>query len=135
MEFTTVQTVNMEKVMLSEIQDPRQIENEGPRRWFTDEYFDLIVWYDKEGTAVTGFQLCYDRGYQERALTWRTDQGFTHERIDDGELSGRMKMTPVLVPDGAFDHISIAERFRRSSGQIDAEIREFVHDKVIHYRP
>jgi hypothetical protein len=125
----------MEKVMLSEIQDPRQIENEGLRRWFTDEYFDLIVWYEKDGTEVTGFQLCYDRGYKERALTWRRGEGFNHERIDDGELPGRMKMTPVLVPDGVFDHTSIAERFRRSSGQIDPEIQEFVYEKVIHYKP
>jgi hypothetical protein len=125
----------MEKVMLSEIKDSRQIENEGPRRWFTDEYFDLIVWYEKKGKAVAGFQLCYDRGYKERALTWRRGEGFNHERIDDGELPGRMKMTPVLVPDGVFDHTSIAERFHRSSGQIDPEIRDLVYEKVIHYKP
>jgi len=135
MEDTTVRTKNMEKVMLSEIQNPRQIGNEGPRRWFTDEDFDLILWYEKEGTGVTGFQLCYDKGRKERALTWWNGQGFTHKRIDDGEVPGRMKMTPVLVRDGAFDHTSIAERFRCSSGQIDPEIREFVYDKMMHYKP
>jgi len=31
--------------MLSEIEHTRQIPNEGYRRWFTDESFDLIVWY------------------------------------------------------------------------------------------
>ena len=123
----------MEKVMLIEIENPRQIENEGPRRWFTDKYFDLIVWYEKKGKAITGFQLCYDKGRMERALTWRPNLGFSHERIDDGDWPGRMKMTPILVPDGAFDHTSIAERFRRSSRKIDPEIGEFVYQKVMHY--
>ena len=121
--------------MLHEIPNPRQIAGEGPRRWFSDEYFDLIVWYEKEATAVTGFQLCYDKGQNERALTWRRGEGFSHQRIDDGEIPGRAKMTPVLVPDGVFDRNSIAERFLHSSGQIDPEIRDLVYKKVMHYNP
>ena len=34
--------------MLTEIQNARQIAGEGVRRWFTDDYFDLIVWYGEE---------------------------------------------------------------------------------------
>ncbi|UCF98712.1 MAG: hypothetical protein JSV89_04035 [Spirochaetaceae bacterium] len=119
--------------MLWEVRNPRQIKGEGPRRWFTDEYFDLIVWYEKDGAAVRGFQLCYDKGYNERALTWWRDGGFDHRRIDDGELPGRMKMTPVLVPDGAFDFTTIAERFQRNSEKIDPEIRSLVYDTVMRY--
>jgi len=40
--------------MLGEIRNVRQIEGEGTRRWFTDRYFDLIVWYDDSG-SLTGF--------------------------------------------------------------------------------
>jgi hypothetical protein len=122
-----------EKAVLFEVRNTRQIENEGLRRWFTDPYFDLIVWYDREGTAIAGFQLCYDKERDERALTWRRGQGFDHKRIDDGEVSGRMKMTPVLVPDGTFDYAAIAERFRRESRKIDPEVREFVHKKLTSY--
>ncbi len=42
--------------MIVEKKDARQIENEGFRRWFTDDFFDLIVWY--ENKEITGFQLC-----------------------------------------------------------------------------
>jgi hypothetical protein len=119
--------------MLSEIADPRQVPGEGRRRWFTDSYFDLIVWYEREGAAITGFQLCYDKEREERALTWRRSKGFDHKRIDDGDVTGRMKMTPVLIPDGAFDYSAIAEQFRRESETIDPEIRDFVHDKVMRY--
>jgi len=118
--------------MLFEIKNPRQIEGEGRRRWFADSYFDLIVWYGRAGD-LEGFQLCYDKGRDERALTWREDQGYAHERVDDGEVTGRAKMTPVLVPDGAFAHSAIAERFRTESAKIDPEIAGFVYDRLRGY--
>ena len=116
--------------MLNEIANLRQVSGEGFRRWFTDSYFDLIVWYEPGAKQIAGFQLCYDKERDERALTWRRGESFDHKRIDDGEVSGRIKMTPVLVPDGTFDYAAIAERFRRESENIDPEIREFVHNKL-----
>ena len=80
--------------MLTEIQNVRQIPGEGFRRWFSDNYFDLIVWYDDERKLV-GFQLCYDKDGRERALTWTHEHGFQHNRIDSGEIAGHIKMTPV----------------------------------------
>ena len=119
--------------MLNEIANLRQISEEGHRRWFTDSYFDLIVWYERDGTTLAGFQLCYDKEGEERALTWRRGKGFDHKRIDDGEVTGRMKMTPVLVPDGTFDYLVIAERFRRESEKIDPGIRKLVYEKLRNY--
>ena len=119
--------------MLYEIANPRQVPGEGRRRWFTDGYFDLIVWYEREGGGISGFQLCYDTGWKERALTWRRGKGYDHRRVDDGEVSGRMKMTPILVPDGIFDYRAIAERFHRESETIDPEIRELVHSRLVSY--
>ena len=55
--------------MLAEIRNARQIAGEDFRRWFTDEEFDLIVWYGDDRSLV-GFQLCYDKQDRERALTW-----------------------------------------------------------------
>ena len=122
-----------EFIMLSEIANPRQIREEGPRRWFTDTYFDLIVWYRRDSSEISGFQLCYDKQRKERALTWHRKRGFDHKRIDDGEVSGRMKMTPVLVPDGTFKSAIIAERFRRESVDIDPAIRDLVYSRLTNY--
>lgn len=119
--------------MLTEVQNTRQIKDEGRRRWFTDSCFDLIVWYERDSSSIAGFQLCYDKEREERALTWRRGAGFDHKRIDDGEVSGRMKMTPVLIPDGTFDYTVIAERFRRESDTIDPGIRELVYKKLANY--
>jgi hypothetical protein len=38
-------------------------------RWFKDDYFDLIVWFDTH-RRVSGLQLCCDMQGIESALTW-----------------------------------------------------------------
>jgi hypothetical protein len=118
--------------MLTEIANPRQIEGEGRRRWFTDSYFDLIVWHDRQGEP-TGFQLCYDKGRRERAVSWRQGEGFSHELVDDGEVTGRMKMTPVLVPDGIFHRDEVTERFWKESEGIDPRVRRFVYSRLLRH--
>ena len=111
--------------MLHEVKGARQVQGEGPRRWFTDVYFDLIVWYDEHG-GIDGFQLCYDKFEKERALTWRKAGGFRHEKVDDGEVTLQIKMTPILLPDGLFDAKAITERFSSESTEIDPSIARFV---------
>jgi hypothetical protein len=116
--------------MLTEVRNPRQVEGEGLRRWFTDEYFDLIVWHDAAG-EFSGFQLCYDKAGDERALTWRRGEGYSHERVDDGEIPGRAKMSPILVPDGAFARNEVAERFLEASAGIEQHLRKAVHERLL----
>jgi len=118
--------------MLYEFKDVRQIEGEGPRRWFLDDYFDLIVWYT-DSEIILGFQLCYDKPGMERALTWDTVHGYRHHKIDDGELPGQQKMSPILVQDGLFDTEKVIKRFIKESADIPGEIREFVLDKLKSY--
>jgi hypothetical protein len=69
------------------------------RRWFSSATMDLIIWLDEEGEAV-GFQLCYDKSGNERALVWRTDSPrLTWRRVDDGERSRiGHKASPILLP-------------------------------------
>jgi hypothetical protein len=117
--------------MLAELRDVRQIEGEHRRRWFADDFFDLIVWLGDGGEPVA-FQLCYDKEGHQRALTWKAPSSYTHTGIDDGEnRPGRYKATPILVADGAFDHSAIGERFRRAAAGIDPAIAELVHAKLM----
>ncbi len=46
--------------MLIEVKEVRQIEDEGLRRWFTDSYFDLILWYEEDGKKI-GRASCRER--------------------------------------------------------------------------
>ena len=119
--------------MLAEVRETRQVEGEGYRRWFRDSYFDLIVWYENEGGAIEGFQLCYDKEWNERALTWRRAGGFDHSRVDDGEKAMSVKRTPVLVPDGEFNSENVAWKFQAESTGIDPEIARFVHERIAGY--
>ena len=119
--------------MLKEYPHVRQIEGESRRRWFSDEYFDLIVWLDENETIV-GFQLCYDISHGHRALTWRKETGYTHHRIDDGEnRPGKIKSTPILVADGVFNYEQIAAKFKHASTRLDERISTFIFDKLFEY--
>ena len=60
--------------MLTEFKGVRQREEEGIRRWFFNNYFDLIIWYDNSN-QIEGFQLCYDKENNEKALTWLKKNG------------------------------------------------------------
>lgn len=118
--------------MLYEVKNVRQHKNEGFRRWFTDKDFDLIIWYDNN--IINGFQLCYNKNEYERALTWtNADNTFFHNKIDNGEIPGGFKESPILVADGLFDKVKIANKFKESSKQIDQEISKFVYNKILEY--
>jgi hypothetical protein len=119
--------------MLREFPNVRQIPGESKRRWFSDDYFDLIVWLD-EADDIVGFQLCYDIFKGQRALTWHSDTGFSHHRVDDGESRpGKLKAAPVLVSDGRFDYQKIAKKFQKASQNIEERIAIFVYKKLIQY--
>jgi len=106
--------------MLKEWNGVRQRPEEGTRRWFTDDKFDLIVWYQSD--ELIGFQLCYDKDSVERALTWYRSGGFSHARVDDGEGPHGAKRTAMLVSDGLFDARRVISDFQSVCTEIDPEI-------------
>lgn len=118
--------------MLVENVDVRQVEGERVRRYFSDSDFDLIVWNDQDG-LIAGFQLCYDKEHDERALTWKNGEGYMHDRVDAGEVIGKAK-TPILVADGVFPARQIADRFSAASTAIDQNIAQFIHEKILLYK-
>ena len=118
--------------MMVEVKDVRQIENEGFRRWFKDDEFDLIIWYEDE--QISGFQLCYNKLKDEKALTWFKSGSYVHNKIDDGETPYSNKMTPVLVQDGIFDNTSVAEKFKEHALEIEYGLADFVYKKLLNYR-
>lgn len=120
--------------MLSEITYVKHIDGEPRRRWFADDHFDLIVWLGDDD-AIVGFQLCYDKGKDQRAFTWKAPNATRHDRVDDGESEpGRYKSTPILLPDGAFDVVRVREDFRKASGEIDPLIASLVMEKMKAWR-
>jgi hypothetical protein len=113
--------------MLAEFEKVSQIPGQGFRRWFSDDYFELVVFYPSEAQEeITGFQLCYDIKGDAHVFSWHRDQGYHHNKIDDGEVYGRHKMTPVFVEDGLFDAETALGLFLAASAHIDPEITAIV---------
>jgi hypothetical protein len=103
------------------------------RRWMYDDYFDLILWYDREG-QIHGFQLCYDKPGRERALTWTRDQGFQHNAIDTGNYDPNANNTPILIRGGSFPASRVRDEFLSRSPLLPAEIRDLVLARIDEFR-
>lgn len=106
--------------------------NDLDRRWLSDDYFDLIVWYEADGN-IHGFQLCYDKPGRERALTWRCGVGFWHTGIDTGETNCYSNLTPILVADGVFPAAQVRDEFMARGRLLPPEIRDLVLGKIAEY--
>ena len=109
------------------------------RRWFEDDYFDLIVWLDARPEIVR-FQLCYDKRHDEHALTWQRHEGFTHARIDTGSASVWETRSPTLRQVTAATTIgdarlarALRDHFAERSTKIDPVVAHFVRDKLVEY--
>jgi len=112
--------------LLQEITKIRQIEGEPRRCWFSDTVLDLYLWYDADGQLIQ-FQLCYDKGPGEQALTWKKDAGILHHSVDDGEGGiYRMKSTPVIVEESHYDAGRIADLVRQRGGKLEHDLYEFI---------
>jgi hypothetical protein len=119
---------------LRELANVRQPLQEPGRRWFGDDYFDLIVWVGDKGEFV-GFQLCYDKSSDEHALTWHQKTGFTHHRVDSGELQRPYKATPILVSDGVVDFAHLIHQFKDRSREMDQQAARFGLGKIDSIQP
>jgi len=114
-----------------EIKNVHQKIGDSFRRWFSDNYFDLIIWYNDE-KEIIGFQLCYDIKENEKAITY-SDGKFSHNRIDQGEDNPSKNRTPILVADGIFDELKVLPKFEESAKNLENEIKEYVFRKITEY--
>lgn len=117
--------------MLREYEQVRQLEGEGPRRWFGDADFDLILWYGEDAPeTLVGFQLCYDKRTDEHAVTWRLGGSVSHHRVDAGEGDPKANRSPILVADGPLPLERLIERFSEASADLDPQVRAFVLERL-----
>ena len=112
--------------MLAEVPKVKQIADEPRRRWFSSPSLDLFLWYDEDENIIQ-FQICYDKGPDEHALTWNNKNRLTHHSVDDGEnRTFRMKSTAIMVSDSEFDADKIARLFEELAGNIEHKTVQFV---------
>src|SRR3989441_4369552 len=111
---------------------PSRSRREPRRRWFSDDDFDLVVWFSDSG-SIAGFELCYDKSHAERALIWSSSGGYGHFRVDTGERTPLKNLTPILVADGALAKDRVIAGFLEVSRNLDPAIRSFVIARLQEY--
>jgi hypothetical protein len=104
----------------------RQTPGEPRLRWFLSDFFELFVWFEEDHPIA--FRLCYDRGYQEHAITWEKATGhIRHEAVDSG--GGTIEShgpAPILVSRQHSIPSRVVERFQNTPGEVPEEIRHLV---------
>ena len=119
--------------MLKEYSHLQRQDASSNKRWFSDDDFDLTLYQDEENNIIK-FELSYDKGRGEHSIIWKQSDSYSHYSVDDGEsVSGKIKMTPILVANGAFDWEIVANRFINASEKIDKDIADFVCVKIRGY--
>ena len=116
--------------MLKEIENIKQKEGGPKRRWFSDSSLDLYVWYGNEN-EITQFQICYDKGSNERALSWSKETGISHHAIDDGESRAmHMKSTPILIDVKDSDTVRVGIMFEKLAANIEYGVVSFILEHI-----
>ena len=116
---------------LRENKTVRQRPEEGFRRWFVNEYFDLIFWYQSRNGEMTGFQLCYDRHRDERAFTWERGKQSSHYVSSGGDERGRPWIaTAILHGDAGSVPNEVVSRLEMERGELEAELLSLVLERV-----
>ncbi len=108
----------------------RNIPGEPRLRWFQSDYFELFVWFEQDDTPIA-FRLCYDRGYQEHAITWEKATGYLrHDKVDDGQAIESYPRSPILVRLTHSIPTGVIERFQQTPGEIPTNIRQLIVDRL-----
>jgi hypothetical protein len=112
--------------MLKEVTATQQLPGEPRRRWFASEALDLYVWYDAADNVLQ-FQLCFDKGPGERALTWDRERGFSHHAVDDGENRVfQMKSTAILTGAAPADLRKVRRLFEQHGQKLEHDLFLFI---------
>ena len=117
--------------MLREIRDVKQSHGQFFRRWFNDELLDLFVWYDADG-RIKGFQLCFDKDTQERALTYSEESGYSLERVE-AENSAWDMSSPVLARGAEFPRGRLLDQLRARGAELDRRLFAYLKEKLEAY--
>jgi hypothetical protein len=116
---------------LVENRSVRQRPEEGFRRWFTNGYFDIIIWYQEQEGPLTGFQLCYSKNHGEKAFTWHADKTASHYVSDGSDRLGLNRLaTGILTGNAGPVPQQILSRLEQEQGELPQPLLELVLQRV-----
>lgn len=120
--------------MLKENKTVRQREKEGFRRWFVNNYFDIIIWYENKYSKLKGFQVCYSKNKHEKAFTWEPSFASSHYVSDSMFEKGMSSFaTAILIGHAGKIPDIVINRLIKEQGELDNDILDFIVDKIKEY--
>ena len=119
--------------MLKEVIEVRQNPGEDQRKMFQDEEFDLFIWY-KDQETISGFQLCYDKGQMEKALSWHEGGGFSHDQVQSGEEVYQVKRASSLKSIEGKKIPGVINQLKKAAGVLKVKDAEFIFMKLKEYQ-
>lgn len=117
--------------MLNEYKKVRQVPG-GYRKLYSDDAFDLWVWFDKPDGDLVGFQLVIlSQLSEDTVFTWTTDKGSIYTGLlDEGH---RYKKTRFLSVNGKMDKSKVLSSFNERSGGLPGELKVLVSKELAQY--
>ncbi len=114
--------------MLRECRQVAQVNGEPIRRWFHDELFDLLVWFDGEDQPI-GFELIHDPEDSPRALVYRPTGRLSYSYVDDGSSDVEPAyggMARILGKSASFPRELLLKEFTQRSEEMEPRVAQFV---------
>lgn len=107
-----------------------KIESSGlTRRWFSDQYIDLVFWENDKG-EIQVVHLCYNKNIDEHALVWKLDSGYEHYKVDEGEPGPLKNLSPMMVDDGKMDLDKLKKDFNIRSKNLEDKVKNKIIDVI-----
>lgn len=113
-----------------EIEGVRQRPEEGFRRWFSNDYFDIVFWYEEEGGEMTGMQFCYGKPHSEKAFTWEKSSR-SHHYVSEQRKGAAA--TGILRGDAGAIPQAVMKRFKEESKDIPEDLLAWIIQKILEY--
>ena len=111
-----------------EIEGVRQRPEEGFRRWFSNNYFDLVFWYDRKDGVLDGLQFCYGKPHSEKAFTWESSTR-SHHYVSEMH-KGSSQATGILRGDAGEIPPAVIKRFLEEAPDLNDDLKSLVLQKI-----
>ena len=119
---------------LCENKDVRQRPGEGYRRWFLNNYFDIIVWYEKKDGDIKGFQICYEKNGREKAFTWEPKAVSSHYVSTSGfDKSESSFDSAILMGHAGKIPGEVIDKLNSDQGELDSDLLNNFIEKITSY--
>ncbi len=117
---------------LKEDLEVRQRPEEGYRRWYFNDFFDVILWYTNKGGEIIGFQVCYEKNTtEEKAYTYEFSTQSHHfvsslnQPISLGNLG-----SALLQGDAGKIPLAVIERLKEESGELSPDELSLIQNQM-----